>query len=279
MTGYTTRDVQKLLGLSPRRIRDYARSGILDPGRGPGNRYIFGFRDLVLLRTARALLDADVPHRRILRALRRLKEQLPADRSITEVRIAAEGDRVVVHDGGQAWDPSSGQLRLAFDVAELAQQVEPIDRRALEGAAGGAAGSVDHWLDVGLGLEMHAPDQARRAYQRVLEIDPRHVEALANLGRLLYEHGATEAAIVHYRRALEAAGGNHPTAAFNLGLALEDMGRNRAASDAYQLAVLAEPDFADAHFNLARVHERLGDRLSALRYLKSYRSLSREQQS
>jgi tetratricopeptide (TPR) repeat protein len=277
MTGYTTRDVQKLLGLSPRRIREFARSGVLEPGRGPGDRYLFGFRDLVLLRTARALLDADVPPRRIMRALRRLKTQLPADRSITEVRIAAEGDDVVVYDGEHAWDPSSGQLRLAFDVAELARQVEPLARRAVDAPAAQAEESTDHWLDVGMGLETHAPDQARRAYQKVLELDPRHVEALANLGRLFYEQGATEAAIVQYRRALEAAGGNHPVAAFNLGLALEDMGRNRAATDAYHLAILADPDFADAHYNLARVHERLGDRVSALRCLKSYRSLTRQQ--
>jgi tetratricopeptide (TPR) repeat protein len=277
MTGYTTRDIEKLLGLPPRRVRDYARSGVVAPARGAGNRYLFGFRDLVLLRTARALLDADVPHRRVVRALRRLRAQLPADRSITEVRIVAEGDDVVVHDGAQSWDASSGQLRLAFDVADLAAKVEPLARRAVALVASPAEDTVDHWLDVGIGLELHAPDQARRAYQKVIELDPRHVEALANLGRIFYEQGATEAAIVQYRRALEAAGGNHPIAAFNLGLALEDVGRNRAATDAYQLAVLADPDFADAHYNLARVHERLGDRMSALRCLKSYRSLTRRQ--
>jgi tetratricopeptide (TPR) repeat protein len=276
MRVYTTRDVSKLLGLSPRRIREYARAGVLDATRGPGNRYSFGFRDLVLLRTACALLDANVPHGRVVRSLRRLKGQLPGDRSITEVRIAAEGDDVVVYDGGQAWDPTSGQLRLAFDVADLAEQVEPLARRAVEGAAGQGEDSVDHWLDLGLRLETHAPDHARRAYQRVLDLDPRHVEALANLGRIFYEQGATEAAIVQYRRALEVVGGNHPIAAFNLGLALEDVDRNRAAADAYELAILADPDFADAHYNLARVHERLGDRVSALRCLKSYRSLTRQ---
>jgi tetratricopeptide (TPR) repeat protein len=275
MSGYTTRDIEKLLGLSPRRIREYARSGVLEPGRGPGNRYTFGFRDLVLLRTARALIEEDVPHRKILRALRRLKKQLPADRSITEVRIAAEGDDVVVYDGAQAWDPASGQLRLAFHVAELAEQVEPLARRAVEGD-GEDEGSAEHWLDLGLDLEVHAPEQARKAYQKVLEIDPRHVEALANLGRLFYEQGATEAAIVHYRRALEAADGQHPEAAFNLGLALEDVGRDRAALDAYTAAILADPAFADAHYNLARVHERMGDHISALRCLKSYRSLTRQ---
>jgi len=275
MTGYTTREVEKLIGLSPDRIRALARSGVLDPGRGPGNRYRFGFADLVLLRTARALLDADVPHGRIVRALRRLRDQLPADRSLTGIRIAAEGDEVVAYDQGHAWDAESGQLRLSFHIAELAEQVEPLARRAVDQGPPTAPDSVDHWLDIGLELEVHAPDQARRAYEKVLELEPRHVDALANLGRLLYEQGATEAAIVHYRRAVEAADGDHPVAAFNLGLALEDMGRYRAAADAYRTAILADNGFADAHYNLARVHERLGDRVTALRYLKSYRALSR----
>jgi tetratricopeptide (TPR) repeat protein len=306
MKGYTTRDVHKLLGLSPARVRELARSGVLDAVRGPGNRYVFGFRDLVLLRSARALLDSNVPPRRVLAALRRLRRELPADRSITEVHIVAEGDRVVIHDQGQEWDASSGQLRLGFHVADLARQVEPLARRAVDSglaaaasadggpegggsadggsaaggsAAGGSAAgenSADYWFELGLELEVHSPAEARRAYERAVELEPRHADALVNLGRLLYEQGATDGAIVHYRRALEAADGHHAIAAFNLGLALEDLGRNRAAADAYKAALLADPSFADAQYNLARVHERLGDRVSALRWLKSYRALTRQ---
>jgi DNA-binding transcriptional MerR regulator len=276
MKGYTTREVQRLVGLSPERIREYARAGVLAPARGPGRQYVFGFRDLVLLRTARALLDARVPQHRVLRTLRVLKAQLAPDRSLTEVKVVADGGAVLVHDGDQAWDPISGQLHLAFPTGR--EGAAHVVRARPDGGDGVTlpTTSVDHWLELGLRLEMDAPEQARAAYERVLALEPHHADALVNLGRLLYEQGATEAAIVHYRRALEAAGGDHPIAAFNLGLALEDVGRNRAAADAYSVALAADPAFADACYNLSRVHERLGDRVSALRWLKSYRALTRQ---
>lgn len=273
MKGYSTRDVEALLGLPPRQIRQFGRSGVLDPERGPNNQYRFNFQDLVLLRTASELLQAKVKQPRILRALRRLKAQLPDDRSLTELRIAAEGEEVVVRDDGREWQPESEQLRIVFDVAELAARVEPLDRAAVADESRANETPTD-WLDLGIELEGHAPAQARAAYEKVLELDPSHVDALINLGRILQEGGELEAAVVHYRRALAAAGGNAPTAAFNLGLALEDLGRLRAARDAYAAALAADAGFADAHYNLSRLYELTGDRMSALRHLRSYRTLT-----
>lgn len=270
MKGYTTRDVENLVGLTRRQAREYGRSGVLDPDRGADNRYLFSFQDLVLLRTAKELLEAEVPHRRILRALRRVKEQLPDTRSLTEVRIAAEGEDVVVHDEGRAWDPESGQLHFVFEVRDLAEQVEPLDERAMAGTED----SATDWQELGEALETHAPARARRAYEKVLELEPDHAHALASLGRLLHEDGNLEGAVVHYRRAIEASGGDDPVAAFNLGLALEELDRHRAAADAYNAALTIDPGFADAHRNLSRVYEQLGDRISALRHLKSYRILT-----
>ncbi|HUE77788.1 MAG TPA: tetratricopeptide repeat protein [Longimicrobiales bacterium] len=274
MRGYTTRDVAGLIGLTTRQVQEYGRSGILDPDRDDAGRYIFSFQDLVLLRTARALLEARLPQRRILRSLRLLKDQLPTGRSLTEVRITADGDEVVVTDNGRSWEPESGQLRFSFDVAELADQVAPLARRAIEESAA-AGDTVDEWLELGLELEVQAPAQARRAYRKALELSPSNPDALVNLGRLLQEDGELEEAASLYARAIESSGGDHPTAAFNLGIAFEDLGRDGDAAEAYGRALDADPAFADAHFNLSRVLERQGDKVSALRHLKSYRALTR----
>ena len=273
MKSYTTRDVARLLGLSEPQVRSHARD-YLSPDRGPRNTYRFSFQDLVLLRTAKALGEARIPPRRIRRALRRLTSQLPAGRSLSGVRISSEGDRVVVRDGEAAWQPESGQLLLDFDVAKLAAQAGPVARRLARRARRSPEPlTADQWYDLGVDLESAAPEDASDAYTRAIALDPAHVAARVNLGRLLQESGRPAEAATQYRVALESQP-RHATAAFNLGTAFEDLGRVREAIDAYRRAVEADDRFADAHFNLARLYEQAGKRTAALRHLHAYQQLS-----
>ncbi|MGH7806347.1 MAG: MerR family transcriptional regulator, partial [Candidatus Binatia bacterium] len=55
MSGYTARDVAKLLALSIGQVRSFVRAGFLVPERGPRGEFRFTFQDLVLLRTAKEL--------------------------------------------------------------------------------------------------------------------------------------------------------------------------------------------------------------------------------
>ncbi|HWO88275.1 MAG TPA: helix-turn-helix domain-containing protein, partial [Gemmatimonadales bacterium] len=100
MTGYTLGDVAKLLGLTAATVRSYARAGFLAPERGERGELRFAFQDLVLLRAAKELMAARIPPARIRRSLKRLKQQLPRGRALSELRITAEGEHVVARDGG-----------------------------------------------------------------------------------------------------------------------------------------------------------------------------------
>jgi tetratricopeptide (TPR) repeat protein len=271
-SGYSANDVARLLDLSPSQVRAFARDGLVEGTRGARGEYRFSFQDLVLLRVARELRGARVKPRRIRRALSALRGRLPVGRSLSALKIGAEGDRVVVHDGTKRWNPESGQLHFSFEVKDLARDAAPL-ARAQARAARDRELSAEDWYELGCDLEAPAPAEARDAYARALALEPAHVEANVNLGRLLHEEGDARGAEARYRIAL-AARPEDATAAFNLGVALEDQERPEEALLAYEQALAADPRSADAHYNAARLCERLGRNEAALRHLRTYREMT-----
>ena len=272
MKGYSVKDVARMLDLSVGQVRSYARSGLVAPGRGERGEYRFGFQDLVLLRTAKGLLSQRIPPQRVHHALNCLKQQLPEDGTLSSVQISAQGNRIVVQRSGRSWQPESGQTLLTFDEEEpdstRNRPIEPAEREVpgLE---------AEDWFRLGGELERGAPEQSRESYRRALELDPGHVDARINLGRLLHEAREWDAAEKHYRMAL-ADRGDDSTALFNLAVVLEDLGRRREAIEAYGDTIRVDPEYADAYFNTARLLEQGGDRKAALRYLKTYRRLTED---
>ena len=271
MTGYTTRQVAEILGLTEERVRSFARAGLLDPQRGPGKSLRFTFQDIVLLRAAKGLLDQEVPARRVRSALLSLRAQLPQGRPLSGVRVSAEGERVLVRDQDTAWEPETGQVALDFSVGELAARVEPFTPD-LGPAADDEELSADAWYDVALDLEAVSVEKARTAYRRAIALDPGHAEAHLNLGRLLHEVGDVAGAESHYRQAC-AANPESALAAFNLGVALEDRGEAREAMAAYRRALKLDAEIAEAHFNLGRLCEAAGDKRGALLHLAQYKRI------
>src|SRR6266571_908805 len=164
MTGYTAEEVARLLGLSTGQIRSYTRAAFLFPARARAARgeLRFSFQDLVLLRAAKGLMAARIPAAKIRGSLRRLKQQLPRGRALSELRITAEGHRVVARDGALAWNPDSGQLVLDFDVARLAERAAPLARRQAA-AARRVEDDLDaeQWFDLGLEIVLDAPGGGR----------------------------------------------------------------------------------------------------------------------
>jgi tetratricopeptide (TPR) repeat protein len=274
MKGYTTREVADVLGLSTSTILSWTRRGLITPRRGPRGAYVFSFQDIVLLRTARELLDAKVPARRVRKSLEALRDQLPVGRPLSAVTISAVGDRVLVHDDERVWEPDSGQLLIDFTVAEVADATVPIARRALEERGRDTHMTADDWYDSALDLEAVATDEAIVAYRRALALDPTHSDAHLNLGRLLHEAGHVTEAEAHYREAVDADP-QSARAFYNLGVALEDRGLRPGAVEAYEAALRLDSSLAVAHFNLSRLFEGEGRKADALSHLAEYKRLIR----
>jgi tetratricopeptide (TPR) repeat protein len=270
---YTTREVADLAGLPEARVRRWARAGLVTPSKDGQGRWRYSFQDLAVLRTAGRLLDADVTVNCVTRTLSLLREQLPAGRPLSAVRILVMGQRVVVRDRLASWEPESGQGALDFDVRAMSEQVAAQLPRRSQADLERHAKTADDLYETALDLELAGRfDAAREIYEAVLQRDPKLVGARINLGRLLHAAGNLREAEALYRAALEQDSGN-ALAMFNLGVALEDQGKASDAAETYQALLAIDDDYADAHYNLSRLLEAQGDARGALRHLSCFRRL------
>ena len=158
-----------MLGLPPARLRAYVRSGLLSAEQGEHGRRRFSFQDLLLLRTAEGLVAERIPPRRVVRALKKLREHLTASaatptatprdqvRPLTGVPLSTDGDRIVAHDGAGALAAGVGA-----GVADLPRRAAPprrpttpiaptrADRRSDDAGAGPDAATARRWRRRGL---------------------------------------------------------------------------------------------------------------------------------
>lgn len=270
MSGYTTKEVAELIGISTDQVRHYVRRKLVEPGRGARGEYRYAFQDVVLLRTAKGLLDAQVTSRKAFKALTKLKTELSQVKSLSAVRIYADGNNVVVRDEQHVWEIETGQGALDFAMQEVqADKVDGIrhDPRQFEAMRVSDLDS-DEWYNLGLDLEEADPDKAPDAYRQSIRLDPKNADAHVNLGRLYQLKGNLKYAKRHYELALTARPG-HQLAYYNLGTVFDELDEVEKAADLYEQA----PAIPDAHYNLARICELQGDEINAKRHMRSYRDL------
>jgi tetratricopeptide (TPR) repeat protein len=272
MRSYSMRDVQRVLRLSPDTTRNLIKAGFVKPARGARREYRFSFQDLMVLRTARALIDAKVPARRIRRSLESLRRELPESVPLSGLSISAVGDHVVVRDGDSQRQVESGQYLLGLDVSLENGVLRVVEHREAAPPAPAPSAPPGDWFAQALSLESTDPQAALAAWRHAVDEDAGNAAAWTNLGRLLHEQGQTTQAAEVYRRALKQVG---PDALllFNQGVLLEDLGNSSAALAAYQGALAEDPDLADCHYNLARLYESRGEAQHAIRHLGQYRRL------
>jgi len=269
MHQYGVRDIEKLLGLPRSTIRALIKAGFVTPERGPRNAFRFSFQDLIVLRTAQALSASLVPYRRITKALKELRRNLPEEMPLSGLRIAAVGDRVVVKEGDARWQAETGQYLLAFEgdpAAGSLNVVEPMPARAEPKHRAERAPDADD------ALEQRDTNAAIEAYRQQIAAEPSRLDARTNLGRLLHESGRLPEAEQVYRDALKNCG-NDALLLYNFGVLLDDMDRKVEAMAAYQLALRGDPAMADCHYNLALLYEELERPKDAIRHMAQYRRL------
>jgi len=235
MHAYGVREVERLLGLPRSTVRALITAGFVSPARGPRNAWRFSFQDLVVMRTAQALVAANVPTRRITSAMKKLRRQAESGQYLLEFGAPAEG---------------------ALKVIERRPQVAP----------------QPDWFAAALAIERDDPKGALELYARAIAADPQHLDARVNRALLLHEARRLEEAERACREAILACG-TDSVLLFNYGVLLEDMGKKPEALQAYRAAVSVDPRMADGHYNVALLYEKLGKPREALRHMSQYRRL------
>lgn len=278
MPDYSLLDAARLFSVSPARLRYWQRTELIPGGAGDARQPMFGFRDLVCIRTVMALLERGVPVRRIRRSVARIRERIPEiERPLDSLRVWVDGsDRIVVRHGG-SWIEPDGQLVLDLQLdPPRHDDVRPL-RPAVAAPAQLDADAALDWFEVGCRLDADPGRQADAmdAYRRALSLDPDFADAHTNLGALHQQRGEYAAARGCYESAV-AADANHVEARFNLAGLLEEDGRDEAALVHYRAAVRSDPTFPDAQLNLALLYDRLGLGRRAREHWRRYLGLRPE---
>ncbi len=261
---YTLRRVQAMLGLSRSVVAGLIAEGFVSPTRGPRNEWRFTFQDLMLLRTAHALQASKIPPRKILRSLARLKATLPQELPLTGLRITAIGADVAVRSPQGQWQADSGQLLMDFEVAPVAGSVAFLTRDS----------DTSSWFERAVALEGSDAAAAEAAYRQAIALAPGFEAAYLNLGAMLCvaERFAELASLSDDAvRHCPASSLIH----FNRGVALDHLERLPEAMASYERSLALDPTLADAHYNLGRLREQIGDTRGALRHFSAYKRLQR----
>jgi tetratricopeptide (TPR) repeat protein len=259
---YTRREVGRILGLEPGRLRYWERLRLVQPQARWGEKF-YTFGDLVALRTLQRVTQAHVPARRVRRAIKLIETQFSAaPRPVQELRLVELGREIhVVPPGAERpFNPFLQQWAFPFDMP-----VEPAKLHAMAGP------TPEQFFEAALNCEDRTETlpHAIENYQRVVELAPNWIEAHINLGVAYYQLGHLSEA----RNAFLAAVQIDPLngiSRYNLGCTLEELGEFERAIEHLERAARAMPAHPDVHFNLALAYEKRGNRRNARSHWQSY---------
>jgi serine/threonine protein kinase/cytochrome c-type biogenesis protein CcmH/NrfG len=191
----------------------------------------------------------------------------PSDRSVAAYSI-------ILTPAKTATDARGDQIQAARQALEAKQFASAVAmfESAAQADASALNGFSEEFLAALLGMaeELLAtdPSAAKSALLKALELEPDSVVALSKLGDIYVSESDYPQAIDRYQKVAELEP-HLPNTFFNLGYIYAITEDFQQAKEMYTRVVNLEPDFLDeALFNLAVVHEQLGERSQCVKNLK-----------
>ena len=258
MHRYTRADLLRILRVSARQLMGWEKAGLIVAAE------TYSFFDLLQVKKVRDLCAQRVRPAVIRESLLALKKQVAGmENPLLEAGTYLTGTRVVFRHEGKSLEPIGGQFEMEF---------APRDNLVFtSGRTSAGERDVAEIFASGIALEEEpaTQGQAIAAYEKVLELEPKHAAAHINLGTIFYNRQEYAKAEKHYRAAI-AVDPRYALAYFDLGNVLDETGRVPEAIKTYETALMLAPTYADAHYNLALAYEKIREPRKALRHWKAY---------
>ena len=119
-------------------------------------------------------------------------------------------------------------------------------------------------------------DNAIDYYQLALKEDSQNPKTYSRLAMAYWEKDCIEKAIIYYSKAIELDS-SYDIAYNNLGVVfLDGLGDAQRASDYFKNAISINPQYVLAHFNLARCHEMLNEKIAAAKQYQKALNLNQK---
>ena len=265
---FSREEARRLLRISEKQLKSWEQQKLVAPAS------VYGFRELLALRTLIRLRQNRVPPLRIRRAIQALTEKLSGiENPLTELKLYADGKRVRVEIDGRAMEAASGQLLLDFDPAELNRLLQ-FRAKERPHAERDQRQSAERWFQRGLDLEQTGapPEQVIEAYQKAVELDPNSAGALVNLGTIYFNAHQWNEAERYYSQAIEVDP-DYSLAHFDFANLCDERGYHARALEHYLTALRLSPNYADAHYNIALLYQSMNQPMKAVRHWIAYLKL------
>ncbi len=256
---YTPAMLADLLKVPVAVIRRWHRRGLIVPAREVRRLPYFDFQEVSTARRLAELLAAGMSPRAIEKKLEVFARCLPnVARPLAQLSVIVQGKDILLRQGDGLIEPG-GQLRFDFDAVES----EPAPSKAVP---------VAPEQMCRLAAELEEDDQldaADEMYRAALAALGPNAEICFHVAELLYRQGDLTAARERYYMAVELDE-DYVEARANLGCVLAETGQHDLAVAAFEGALRYHPDYADAHYHLARTLDEMQHRNRAEEHWRAF---------
>jgi len=249
---YTPAMLADLLNVPVATVRRWHRRKLITPVREIKRLPYFDYQEVASARRLTQLLAESASPKTLEKKLASL------ERPLSQLSIVVEGNQILLRQGEELIEPG-GQLRIDFDSLESNDDHTAVTISLEERSNDLDSMDPERLLDYAAELEDEEElEAAANVLRAVMAMSGGQPELCFRLAELLYRMNDLTGARERYYEAIELDT-DYVEARDNLGCVLVELDDLDLAEAAFRGALAIHPEYADAHYHLAKLLEDQGD--------------------